>query len=180
MNLKAIQRDYGQLTMLERLSVADQAIARDDEGEVKAIIAASPRVHYSQPDYVELFENINRARFCNLITRLNYVMMFDAFGLVEEGKVTDHMRFAAYLYVRATDSWSAICDEFVLCPEFGEKICQHLFAVEMLETQDHLLREFAFTESEAQAYTTKAGGGQIQTLADEIKAMREVLGLPPS
>ncbi len=177
MNLKSIHRSYEHLTMLERLSLADQAVARDDESEIKAIVAASLRVTYSQPDYLELFENINLGRFCNLITRLNYIMVFDTFGLVEEA-VTDHMRLAAYLYVRTTDSWRAVCDEFGLRPDFNEQISNHLFAVEVLEIKDSLLREFAFTESEAQAYIEKQSGiGKIQTLADETKAIREVLGL---
>jgi len=164
--------------MLERLSLADQAVARDDESEIKAIVAASLRVTYSQPDYLELFENINRGRFCNLITRLSYIMQFDTFGLVEE-EVTDHTRLAAYLYVRATDSWRAVCEEFGLCPDFSKQICQHLFAVEALEMKDSLLREFAFTESEARDYIEKQTGiSKIQTLADEITAIREALGLP--
>ncbi len=172
------------MTMLERLSVADHAVARNDESEVKAIVAASPRVTYSQPDYLDLFENINRGRFCNLITRLSYIMQFDAFLCCadeDDEELQDPARVTAYLYVRATDSWASVCDEFGLCSDFNEQICKHLFSVEMLEIKDSLLRECAFTESEARDYIEKQSGiGKIQTLADEIKALREALGLPKS
>lgn len=185
MNLKSIQRGYEHLTMLERLSLADQAVARDDESEIKAIVAASLRVTYSQPDYSELFENINRGRFCVLITRLSYIMQFDVFLCLlfnqDKEELPDVARLVAYLYVRATDAWVSVCEEFGLRPDFNERVSNNLFSVETLEMKDSLLRESAFTESEAQAYIEKQGGeGKIQTLADEIKATREALGLPQS
>lgn len=182
MNLKSIHRNYQHLTMLERLSLADNAVSRGDESEIKAIVAASPRVTYSQPDYLDLFENINRFRFCNLIVRLSYVMQFDYFLLRDtesDERISDNARLAAYLYVRATDTWKTVSDEFGLCPNFKQEISAHLFSVEMLNAKDELLREFAFTESEVKDYIEKqTGNAKIQTLADEIKAVREALGLP--
>ncbi len=166
--------------MLERLSLADHAVARNDESEVRAIIAASPRVCYSQPDYLALFENINMFRFCNLITCLRYIMQFSLFCIIDEDRegLPDYARLAAYLYVRATDSWRTVCDEFRLRPDFNEQISNSLFSVAMLEVKDKLLREIAFTESEAVDYLGKQCGiSKIQTLADETKAIREVLGL---
>jgi hypothetical protein len=52
MNIKSIRRNYDELTMLERLSLLDNAVSRDDESEIKAIVAASPRKTFSQPDYL--------------------------------------------------------------------------------------------------------------------------------
>ncbi len=167
--------------MLERLSLADHAVARNDESEIRAIIAASPRVCYSQPDYLVLFENINSFRFCNLITRLSYIMQFSLFCLVDEDRegLPDCALLAAYLYVRATDSWRIVCDELGLRPNFNEQISNSLFSVTMLEVKDKLLREVAFTESEAKDYLRKQCGSiNIQTLEDETKEIREVLGLP--
>lgn len=181
MNLKSIQKNYAQLTMLERLSLADHAVARNDESEIRAIIAASPRVYYSQPDYLDLFENINIARFCNLITRLSYIMQFSLFCLVDEDReeLPDHARLAAYLYVRATDAWRTVCDDFGLRPDFNEQIFNSLFSVEMLKVKDRLLRDVAFTESEALNFLKQQCGiSKIRSLADETKAVREVLGLP--
>ncbi len=168
--------------MLERLSLADHAVARNDESEIRAIVAASPRVCYSQPDYLPLFENINSFRFCNLITRLSYVMQFDAFlcwADEDDEELPDDARLAAFLYVRATDSWRTVCDEFVICPDFNEQISNGLFSVEMLEVKDKIMRKLAFTESEVKDYLKKQCGiSKIQTLADETKAIREALGLP--
>ncbi len=181
MNLKSIQRNYEHLTMLERLSLADNAVSRGDESEIKAIVAASPRKTYSQPDYLDLFENINRYRFCNLIVRLSYVMQFDYFlqsDFAGDERISNDTKLAAYLYVRATDAWKAVSDEFGLCPDFNQEICALLYSVEMLNTKDELMRKFAFTESEARDYIEKqTGESRIQTLADEIKAIRGALGL---
>lgn len=181
MNIKSVQRGYANMTMLERLTLADLAASRNDEREIEAVILASPRVQYSQPDFLELFVKIDKFRLCNLVTRLSYIMQFDTFCLADNGEdgVQDHARLAAYLYVRATDSWRAICEEFSLCTDFNKQICQHLYSVELLEISDSILREFAFTESEAKDYIKQQyGSSKIQTIADEIKTIREVIGLP--
>ncbi len=67
MNIKTLRRNYDELTRLERLSLADNAEARDDENEIKAIIAASPREHFSQTDFYDLMREITTFRLFNLI-----------------------------------------------------------------------------------------------------------------
>ncbi len=139
MNLKSIHRNYEHLTMLERLSLADKAVSRGDKSEIKAVVAASPRQTYSQPDYLDLLENINRLRFCNLIVRLSYVMQFDYFFQCDfEGdeRISNNAKVAAYLYVRATDAWKAVSDEFGLRPDYNQEICALLYSVEMLNRKD--------------------------------------------
>ncbi len=181
MNLKSIQRNYEHMSMLERLSLLDNAVARDDESEIKAVVAASPCVHYTAADFYDPLEKINKLRLLNLVVRLSYIMQFDAFCIVDESEegVRDHARLSAYLYVLTTDSWRAVSEEFGLRPDFNERICRSLYSVEMLGIQDSILREFAFTESEAQNFVEPYRKfGKIRTLADEIKATREVLGLP--
>ncbi len=182
MNLKSIQRNYEHLTMLERLSLLDNALSREDESEEKAIVAASPRQHFSEPDYSDLFEKITKLRFCNLIVRLGYAMNFDFLLRFDEDgdeSIPDSAKLAAYLYVRATDAWKAVSDELCLRPDYDKEVGEIFFAVDLLTVKDNLLREFAFTESEAKDYIEKQSGiGKIQTLADETKAIREVLGLP--
>ncbi len=59
MNIKNIRRNYDELTMLERLSLADNADARDDQNEITAINAASPKEHFRQVDYYDLMRNQN-------------------------------------------------------------------------------------------------------------------------
>ncbi len=94
-------------------------------------------------------------------------------------RISNDAKLAAYLYVRATDAWKAVNDEFGLRPDYNQEICALLYSVEMLNRKDELLREFAFTEREAKDYIEKQSGTRkIQTLADETKAIREVLGLP--
>ncbi len=181
MNLKSIRKDYEHLNTLERLSLLDNAISREDESEVKAIVAASPRKTYSQPDYLEMFEKITQMRFCNLIIRLGYAMNFDfLLRLDEDGQsISNQAKLAAYLYVRATDSWKAVSDELCLRPDYDKEIGEIFFAIYLLVVKDRLLREFAFTESEVKDYLEKQHGiSEMKTLADEIDAMREALGLP--
>lgn len=182
MNIKSLRKSYENLTMLERLSLVDNAISREDEIEVKAIVAASPRKTFSQPDYLDLFEMIKKFRFCNLIVRFGCVMNFDYFFHCEfsdEERQTNDARLAAYLYVRATDAWKAVNDELCLRPDYNKEIGEILFPVELLNRKDELLRAFAFTEDEARKFIKKQTGiEKIQTLADEINAIREALGLP--
>ncbi len=84
MNIKTLRKSYENLTMLERMSLADNALARDDESELRAIVAASPREGFRQPDYFNLMEEITRFRLINLICRLGYIMQFDFFLMQAE------------------------------------------------------------------------------------------------
>lgn len=182
MNIKNIRRSYEQLTMLERLSLADNAESRDDENEIRAIIAASPRETYKQTDFFNLMREIKTFRLCNLIVRFSYVMQFDFFwrcGFEESERISNNARLTAFLYVRATDSWQAVCDELGLRPNYSQEICDLLFSVEMLNRKDELLREFAFTEKEAKEFIkARTGNEEIKTIEDEKKAIREALELP--
>jgi hypothetical protein len=187
MNLKSIQRNYEHMSALERLSLLDNALSREDESEVKAVAAASPRKTYSAPDYSDLFEKINKMRFCNLIIRLGHAMEFDIFSRLDEDdedddeSISGHAKLAAYLYVRATDSWKAVSDELCLRPDYDKEISSILPGLGLLTVKDRFLREFAFTETETRDYLEKqTGNGEIKTLADETNALREVLGLPKS
>ena len=182
MNIKTLRRNYDELTMLERLSLADNAEARDDDNEIKAINAASPKEHFRQVDYYDLARQIKLFRLCNRIVRLGYIMHFDFFlqcDFEDDDEISNDAKLAAYLYVRATDSWKAVNDELGLRTNFEDELAEHLFAIEMLKMKEILLREIAFTEDEARAFIkAKTGNDTIQTLEDEIKAIREALGLP--
>lgn len=181
MNIKTLRRSYESLTKLERLSLADNAEARDDENEIRAIVAASPKESYRQVDFYDLKREITTARLCNLIARLGYIMLFDLFMRLEgaDGKrIYDDARLSAFCYVRATDSWKTINDELGLRPNFDAQISEHLFAIEVLNQKDSFLREIAFTEAEAREFLkTKTGKDKIKTLDEEITDIREALGL---
>jgi hypothetical protein len=181
MNIKNIRRNYDELTMLERLSLADNADARDDENEITAINAASPKESFRQVDYYDLMKQIKTFRLCNLIVRLGYIMNFDFFlrcDLEEKERISNDAKLAAYLYVRATDSWKAVNDELALRSDFEEELAEHLFAIEMLKRKEILLREVAFTEDEARTFIKeKTGTEEMQTIEDEKKAIREAMGI---
>ena len=182
MNIKNLRRNYNELTMLERLSLADNAEARDDESEITAINAASPKESFRQVDYYDLMREIKTFRLCNLIVRLGYIMHFDFFlncDFRDEERISNDAKLAAYLYVRATDSWEAVNNELGLRPNFEDELAEHLFAIKMLKRKEILLREIAFTEDEARAFIkSKTGIEEIKTIEDEKKAIREALELP--
>lgn len=181
MNIKTLRLNYDGMTMLERLSLADNAEARDDETEIRAINAASPKETYRQVDYYNLRQEITTFRLCNLIARLGYIMLFDLFLQFdsEEKDLINNARLAAFCYVRATDAWKAVNTELDLRPNFDAELSEHLFAIEVLKMKDGLLREFAFTEDEAKEFIkAETGNEKIKMLEDEIKAIREALDLP--
>jgi hypothetical protein len=164
MNIKNIRRNYDGLTMLERLSLADNAISRGDESEITAIIEASPKESFRQVDYYDLLKEITTFRLCNLIVRLGYIMTFDYFCLQAEldilnnksssddERVRNGAKMAAYLYCRATDSWTAVNDELGLRPNFDEQMSKFLFALEMMKSKEEIIRKLAFTEDEVKKY----------------------------
>ncbi len=192
MNLKSIRHNYDGLTMMERLALVDNAISRDDESEITAINAASPRESFRQVDYYNLFKEITTFRLCNLILRLGYIMSFDYFCqqaeldcLNNKSNSNDHKRImnaarmAAYLYCRATDSWKIVSDELGLRPNYDEEISELLFSIELMQEKEGIMRKLAFTEDEVKKHLKKnIGSDQMQTVIDEAKAIREALDLP--
>lgn len=190
MNIKSIRRNYDGLTMLERLSLVDNALSRDDDGELYAIKAASPKEAYSQPDFYNLLQEITTFRLCNLISRLGYVMSFDFFfrmgieklkNLSESDDVDrlfDNAKIAAYLYVRATDVWNMVNEELGLRPDFDDEIGEFLFSVNLLKAKEAIMRRLAFTEDEVNVCVKdEKGEYQIQTIEDEARAILEGFGL---
>jgi hypothetical protein len=190
MTIRTLRKGYSNLSMLQRLSLADNAIARDDEAEALAIKKASPREHYSRPDFCELFDEITRIRLCNLIVRLGHIMNFDLFHSMELEKLnnksvsdrherlSNDLKLAAYLYVRATDSWNVINDEMGLRPNFDDEIGGFLLSKEVLQRKDILMRAMAFSESEAKEYVRKQTGSEVfRTVEDEIDEYRKYLNL---
>lgn len=191
MNIKSLRRSYENLTMLERLSLVDNAISRDDDSEMLAIKAASPKEAYTQPDFYNLLREITIFRLCNLIVRLGYVINFDYFlraGLEnlknlseadDADNLFDDARFAAYLYVRATDSWEIVNNELCLRSDFDEAIGGLLFSVSLLKGKEKMMRKLAFSEDEVkECLKKKFGNGRMKTIADEANRIRESLGLP--
>ena len=190
MNTSKLRKNYGNLTMLQRLALADNALGRDDDSEALAIKDASPKVTYTRPDFFDLYDEILRIRICNLVTRLGHIITFD-YWLQMEGdayceksssrpkkRLNGNLRLAGYLYVRATDSWNAVNAELGLRPNFDKELGKHLFEFSLLIRKDSLIREVAFSEVEAMAFVRKATGEtEFRTIADEIDGYRKMLEL---
>jgi hypothetical protein len=190
MSIKSLRRSYENLTMLERLSLVDNAISRDDESELHAIKAASPKETYSQPDFYNLLQEITTFRLCNLIVRLGYAMDFDYFLRVgienlknlsksdDTDTLFDDAKLAAYLYVRETDAWNIVNTELCLRPKFDEEIGGFLFSVQLLERKDRIMRKFAFSEDEVKEPLEKRfGKGKMKTIAEEANSILKGFGL---
>ena len=91
---------------------------------------------------------------------------------------SNEMKLAGYLYVRATDSWNAITEELGLRTNYEEELGEHLFALDLLRAKDAMMRELAFTEADARAYTLKRTGmDDFRTIEQEIEGYREILDL---
>ena len=190
MNIKNLRKNYGNLTKLERLSLADNAIGNDDESEIDAIISASPRESFSQVDYYDLLKGITHFRLCNLIVRLNYVMLFDFFyqcgieNLINKSsskakKYFDEARMSAFLYCRAKDSWQQVNDELGLRPNFDKEISEFLFAYDLLIEKESVMRELSFSLDEAkEMMKRKTGDETVKSVEDEKKEIRKALELP--
>ncbi len=190
MTIKTLRKSYESLTMLQRLSLLDNAISRDDLSEAEAITAASPKKIFSQTDYCNIFEEINRIRMTNMVIRLGYMLTFDFLLLGEsnclknksvlankERQVND-LRLSAFLYVRATDSWNAVNDELGLRPNYDEAIGDILFPFDILQWKDEMLRECAFSEDEAKEYIfERTGRNDFKTMENEIDEFRKYLKL---
>lgn len=191
MNINKLRKNYDGLTMLERLALADNAEGRDDEPEIRAINAASPKESLRQVDFYDLMREITTLRLCNLIVRLSYIIQFDFFSmhsefellkekpdLEREERLFNNARMVAFLFIRTKDSWQTVNDELGLRPNYDKEISEFLFSFETLKEKEDLMRAMAFTEEEAKEFNKKLNGkGKICTLEEEIKSIKEVLGL---
>ena len=95
-----------------------------------------------------------------------------------EGRISNDLRLAGYLYVRATHSWSVINEELGLRSNFDEGIGQHLLAMWLFRAKDAAMCEIAFSESEAMAFVAKkTKSSEFKTIEMETAEYREILGL---
>lgn len=194
MNIKNIRRNYENLTMLERLSLADNARSRGDQSELQAINLASPKESCRQVDFYDLMKQITHFRLCNLIVRLSYITQFNFFCELAEleilknkssygkyEKYLENAKMSAFLYFRAKDSWQIVSDELCLRADFDEEISAFLFSYDLMKQKEIIMREMTLSQDEANEHLEKHfGGGQIKTVEDEASSIREVLGLSKS
>jgi hypothetical protein len=164
MNLKSIQKNYGLLSLEERAALMFAAILRDDERELDAIVAATPKVSYTVRDFYFFAREINDLHIVNLIERWNQQTLFDTFVDVAE-EARDHKkkkryevmaRVSAYLYVVETDAWEIVGNEYGIdVLAYRKHLANKLSCITFLEFWDEVLRKAAFTEAEAIQYLTE-------------------------
>ena len=194
MNIKSLRRNYNSLTMLERLALADNADSRDDDTEIRAINAASPKEYFSQVDYYDLMKEINTFRLCNLICRFSYIMQFDFFYLRAElaldkqnpsykdyEKHLEDAKMSAFLYFRSKESWQMVNDELGLRPNWDEEMSELLFSITLMKAKEKIMEELILTIEEVNKKIMRyCGEGRARTVEEEANAIREAFGLPKS
>ncbi len=70
-------------------------------------------------------------------------------NMEREERLFEDVSLAAFLYVRATDSWKALNDELGLRPNFDEEIAEFILSLDLMEAKEKLMRKMAFSETEA-------------------------------
>lgn len=185
MNIKSIQKNYNLLSMRERFSIFDAARLRDDEREIEAVDAASPRKSYRVIDFYFFKQAVFMLHKINLIERWNHQTIAERF-LEAKGesdkseKYSDILMLTAYLYVIETDAWVSIGDEFgfdVL--SYRKSLAKVSFAVRQLECWDAALRKVALTEIGARELMARSvstdAAENIKTLQSVAEMYRAVL-----
>ncbi|HMS38921.1 MAG TPA: hypothetical protein PKE69_01755 [Pyrinomonadaceae bacterium] len=185
MNLKSIRKNYDALTMRERYSLFWKAIMRNDESETDAIISASPKLNFRIADIAKFADDILTLHLLNLIERLNYSAMFNSFIELSQTKneqdienVINNLLLTGYLYRIETDAWKAVGDEFGFDVEvFRERLSNEYFAVELMQSNDALMREFSFQDEGVKKIMKekKLNPAQMKTLESQTQKYREIL-----
>jgi hypothetical protein len=180
--LKAIKNDYKLLTMRERFGLYQRAILREDEAELDAIMAATPKRRFDVIDFYFLREEVARADTINLLLRLGHYGMFNFFSrrsdeIADEGESDNclsHASVSAFLYVIETDSWQLVCEELGFEASFFRQLASAIsFSVEMMEKSDEIVRRLAFTKNQAEKFMRESSKYSRQIEDYSIKTIKE-------
>ncbi len=182
MNTKTLRNDYRLLSMRERYSLLEAASLRDDQSEIAAIKAASPKVSFQGMDLSKLAETVQILHKHNLLERIGLAdIAMDLFTAIcyelfpeKPQNLFESFRVAAYLYVVETDSWIKACDEFGAdAKKYRRWQAKLYYAAERLETHDELFRDCAFSEREILARFPN--GRTVESVAQSyLKYLRQI------
>ena len=194
MNIKNLRKNYHRLSKRERLILYDSAENRDDQSEMDAILTASPKKDWTQPDFTFEAEKILKLRLVLLIFRLKYsraamfwYSLFEAETRRAKNQENDKFfynsaRLNAYLYCVCIDSANSLFEEIGLDIEAWETRQREMLGVDLAdEIADLQMRELAFDEKEAEQFIEKIGkaSGTVKAMIGnayerELKSLREL------
>ncbi len=180
MNLKTLRKNYDALSFRERYSIYQNALLRNDDSELNAIILASPKLTYKQVDFAHFDELIMTLNLANLIQRLDYSARFDLFlnhKNRESERIIDCLFLTGYLYVIETDAWKAVGAEFGFDVEgFRKKMSESCLAIRLMNLNDEMMRKISFSKEGIEKFAEeKIDFSEIITLESEIKKYRDIL-----
>ncbi len=72
MNIKSLRKNYDKLSKRERFILYDAAENRDDNGEMDAIMLATPNEDWIKPDFAKQAEQILKLRLVMLVQQLKH------------------------------------------------------------------------------------------------------------
>jgi len=195
MNIKSLRKNYDQLSKIERLILYDSAENRDDQGEMDAILLATPNDTWLKPDFAFEAEQILKVRLVLLVQRLKYSRESLHWSALAESEIlsnrkkardsffSDYASLQAYFYCVSVDSALAVYKEIGLDLDAWKAKENEIFGFDFVDEQtDKVMRLIAFTEKEADAFINKIGAEKgIKnivlgfTLEKETQNLREIL-----
>ena len=195
MNIKSLRKNYDKLSKRERFILYDAAENRDDNGEMDAIMLATPNEDWIKPDFAKQAEQILKMRLVMLVQQLKHcrdAMFWFALSIEHEktnsNKKRDEFfyesaRLSAYFYQVNVAASNAIYKEIGLDTEAWEAHRNKLFDFDFVSEMTDLEMEIlAFSEKEAEAFINKIGKGKGFknivlgfTFEKEFASLREIL-----
>lgn len=195
MNIKSLRKNYDKLSKRERFILYDAAENRDDQGEMDAIMLATPNENWIKPDFAIQAEQILKIRLVMLVQRLKHcreAMFWLSLSKMEEKTKKckkkdrffyEYARLTAYFYCVSVETSYSIFEEMGLDIDAWEAKQAELFSLDFVdEITDLQMRNLAFDEKEAEAFINKIGKENgIEnivlgfTFEKEVKSYREIL-----
>ncbi len=182
MNLNAVRKNYKELSLIERNALFISALQRDDQSEIDAIYAATPRKTTSEIDFYELKQNLMMLQMLVIIEKADYFNVAIMFAQHRETKHEDIDALSLYLFFTLADAWKAICKEIgVDADEFEKMLFPDKCFMYRLAEDESSFRKIAFTEDEAKAFIQKYYKQKCQmafTYENKVAEFRKFLNLP--
>jgi len=195
MNIKSLRKNYEQLSKRERMILYDSADNRDDNGEMDAIMLATPNENWIKPDFALEAEQILKVRLVMLAQSLKHSRKaLFWFALAESEILTnrkkikdqffsDSAKLEAYFYCVNIDSALAIYKEIGLDLDAWKAKEKEIFDFDFVDEEtDKIMRRIAFTEKEAEAFINEIGKEKGFknvilgfTVEKETQSLREIL-----
>lgn len=184
---KTLQRQYDKLTPRERVALILEAAKRGDASERDALQRTAPTRSYQIGHHHGTLEALQLVAHAHLIFQLDRALSVAMLGFIaEDTNANDAMKpslptrayraacIGAYAFCVQADAWRAFCAELGIDPElafygFDNARC-------MLEFNEKIAREFAYTYEETRAELVKDFGANSEPITVEraLNDMRAV------